>query len=65
MIIPARSVICVRNTKRTHGRCSICESEESMTDYEYDDYQEVMKQALQTMNELLNDFDPQESEGKE
>ena len=33
-----------------------------MTDYEYDEYQEVMKQALQTMNELLNDFEPQESE---
>lgn len=25
-----------------------------MTDYEYDEYQEVMKQALLTMNELLD-----------
>ena len=33
-----------------------------MTDYEYDEYQEVMEQALQTMNELLNHFDSQESE---
>jgi len=36
-----------------------------MTDYEYDEYQEVMKQALQTMNELLDSFEPQESEDKE
>jgi hypothetical protein len=33
-----------------------------MTDYEYDEYQEVMKQALLTMNELLDAFEPQESE---
>ena len=33
-----------------------------MTDYEYDEYQEVMKQALQSMNELLNDFEPREDE---
>ena len=36
-----------------------------MTDYEYDEYQEVMKQALLTMNELLNAFELQESEDKE
>ncbi len=35
-----------------------------MTDYEYDEYQEVMEQALQTMNELLDSFEPQESENK-
>lgn len=29
-----------------------------MTDYEYDEYQEVMKQALLTMNELLDVFEP-------
>lgn len=34
-----------------------------MTDYEYNEYQEVMRQALQTMNELLDFFEPQESEG--
>ena len=28
-----------------------------MTDYNYDDYREVMKQALKTMNELLDDFE--------
>ena len=38
-----------------------------MTDYEYDEYQEVIKQALQTMNELLDSFEPriEESENKE
>ena len=36
-----------------------------MTDYEYDEYQEVMKKALHTMNELLDSFEPQESEDKE
>ena len=38
-----------------------------MTDYEYDEYQEVMKQALQTMNELLDSFESrvEENEDKE
>lgn len=28
-----------------------------MTDYEYDEYLEVMKQSLETMNKLLDDFE--------
>lgn len=31
-----------------------------MTDYEYSEYQEVMKQALQTTDELLGSFELQE-----
>ena len=33
-----------------------------MTDYEYDDYFEVMKQALDTMNRLLDGFEPKTEE---
>lgn len=31
-----------------------------MTDYDYDEYREVMNQALKTMNELLDDFEHME-----
>ena len=36
-----------------------------MTDYEYDEYQEVMEQALQTMNEVLDSFEPWVEESEE
>ena len=29
-----------------------------MTDYEYDEYFETMKQSLETMNRLLDGFEP-------